>query len=77
LALFGGEVVEVDAIEAVGEVGVADQGIGAVGDEVGVTGRAHRRQVGDLVGAAPGPGSQVMDLEAVATATDPTALIAQ
>ena len=73
LALLGGEVVEVDLVEVSGLVGVADEGVGAVGDEVGVAGGAHRGQVGDVVGAAPGAGSEVVDLESVAAATDLTA----
>jgi hypothetical protein len=76
LALLGGEVVEVDLVEVSGQVGVADEGVGAVGDEVGVAGGAHRGQVGELVGAAPGAGAEVMDLESVAAAADLTAVIA-
>ena len=76
LALLGNEVVEVDLVEVSGQVGVADEGVGAVGDEAGVAGGAHRGQVGELVGAAPGAGSEVMDLESVAAAADLTAVIA-
>ena len=60
-----------DAFEAVGLVGVADQGAGPVGDEVGVAVVRTAARFGDVVGATPGPGSQVMDLEAVATASSP------
>ena len=60
-------------MEVSGLVGVADEGVGAVGDEGGVAGGAHRGQVGDVVGAAPGAGSEVVDLESVAAAAELTA----
>ena len=64
-ALFGGEVVEGDDVQPVGLVGVAEQDPAAVGDQEPVVGGAHRGQVGELVGAAPAGGSEVVDLEAV------------
>ena len=63
-ALFGGEVVEGDDVQPVGLVGVAEQDPAAVGDQEPVVGSAHRGQVGELVGAAPAAGAQVVDLEA-------------
>ena len=62
-ALFGGEVGEGDEVEPVGLVGVAEQDPVAVGDQEPVVGGAHRGQVGELVGAAPATGPQVVDLE--------------
>jgi hypothetical protein len=62
-ALFGGEVVAVDGPESVGLVGVADQEPLAVGDEQPMVGAAHRRQVGEVVGATPAAGPEVVDLE--------------
>jgi hypothetical protein len=52
--VFGGEVVEVDEVESVGLVGVADERPGSVGDQhLVMAGRhADRREVRDLVGAA-------------------------
>ena len=64
LALFAAEVVDVDAVDAVGEVGVADQRPGAVGDESRVVAPGDGDEVGGVVGATPGTGAQVMDLEA-------------
>ena len=61
---FGGE----GEGEAVGLVGVAEECVGAVGDElfVVVCHGAHRGEVRDVVGAACAAGDEVMDLEALA-----------
>ena len=67
LAFFGGEVVEVGESEAVGLVGVADEGPGAGGDEhlVVPAGDADHREVGRVVTAAPAAGPEVMGVQSV------------
>ena len=47
-------------------VGVADQRVGAVGDVARGGGGEQGGEVGDVVGAAPAAGDEVVDLEAVA-----------
>ena len=66
--LVGGEIGVADQAQAVGLVGVADQGPGTVGDEhlVVAGDGAHRGEVGDVVAATPGAGYEVVDVEAVA-----------
>ena len=68
-----------DELEAVGQVGVADQCEQAVRDEQSVMGGADGGEVGDLVGAVPAPGQEVMDLQPASptTARHPTPRVAQ
>ena len=63
LDLLGGQLAERDESESIGLVGVADQDPIAVGNEQPMVGAAHRRQVGEVVGATPAAGPEVVDLE--------------
>ena len=79
--LVGGEVVEVDEVEPVGPVRVADEGPRAVGDEhlVMPSREAHGGQVRRIVAATPAAGTEMMDLQPVTdlAARDATMPVAQ
>jgi len=64
-----GPLVAVHEPQTVGHVRVADEQVGAVGDEefvvVGAATDAHRRNIGEVVAASPAARDQVVDLETV------------
>ena len=53
-----------DELQAVGQIGIAHEGEQPVRDQQAMMCRTDGCQVGDVVGAAPGAGQEVVDLEA-------------